>query len=54
MNKGLVVQSKLGAIPPLKRYLDEQEEIPADSLCSDIPSIQSQSEERLGYPTQNL
>ena len=51
-NKGLVVQSKPGAVPRLKRYLDEQEGIQVDSIWSDIPPIQSQSEERLGYPTQ--
>jgi hypothetical protein len=39
-------------VPRLKRYLDEQEGIPVDSVWSDIPPIQSQSEERLGYPTQ--
>ncbi len=50
--KGLVVQSKPRAVPRLKRYLDEQEGIPVDSIWSDIPPIQSQSEERLGYPTQ--
>jgi len=51
-NKGLIVQSHPGAVPRLKRYLDEQEGIPIDSMWSDIPPIQSQSEERLGYPTQ--
>jgi len=50
--KGLIVQSKPGAVPRLKRYLDEQKGIPVDSIWSDIPPIQSQSEERLGYPTQ--
>jgi len=50
--KGLVVQSKPGAVPRLKRYLDEQKGIPIDSIWSDIPPIQSQSDERLGYPTQ--
>jgi len=50
--KGLIVQSSPGAVPRLKRYLDEQEGIPVDSIWADIPPIQSQSEERLGYPTQ--
>lgn len=49
---GIVVQSKSGAVPRLKRYLDEQEGIPIDSVWVDIPPIQSQSSERLGYPTQ--
>jgi len=50
--KGLIVQSQAGAVPRLKRYLDEQEGISVDSVWADIPPIQSQSEERLGYPTQ--
>jgi len=50
--KGLVVQTKPGAVPRLKRYLDEQEGVPIDSIWSDIPPIPSQSDERLGYPTQ--
>jgi site-specific DNA-methyltransferase (adenine-specific) len=50
--KGLIVQTKPGAVPRLKRYLDEQKGVPIDSIWSDIPPIQSQSEERLGYPTQ--
>jgi site-specific DNA-methyltransferase (adenine-specific) len=50
--KGLVVQTKPGAVPALKRYLDEQEGVPVDSLWYDIPPVQSQSSERLGYPTQ--
>jgi site-specific DNA-methyltransferase (adenine-specific) len=49
---GLVVQTKPGAVPALKRYLDEQEGNPVDSVWSDIPPVQSQSLERLGYPTQ--
>lgn len=50
--QGLVVQSRPGGVPRLKRYLDEQEGIPVDSVWTDIPPIASQSAERLGYPTQ--
>jgi len=50
--KGLVIQTKPGAVPALKRYLDEQKGIPVDSIWADIPPIQAQSSERLGYPTQ--
>jgi len=49
---GLVIQAKPGAVPRLKRFLDEQEGVPVDSVWTDIPPIQSQSSERLGYPTQ--
>jgi hypothetical protein len=36
----------------LKRYLDDAKGIPAQALWDDIPPINSQSSERLGYPTQ--
>ncbi len=47
--KGLVVQTKPGTVPALKRYLDEQE---GGDTWMDIKPVQSQAEERLGYPTQ--
>ena len=50
--KGLVIQNKRGAVPALKRYLDEQKGNPIDSIWADIPPVQAQSAERLGYPTQ--
>ena len=50
--KVLVVQSKPGAVPRLKRYLDEQEGTPIDDIWEDILPIQAQSSERLGYETQ--
>jgi DNA modification methylase len=49
---GLVVQPKPGSVPRLKRYLDESKGQPIDSLWMDIPPINSQAKERLGYPTQ--
>ncbi len=49
---GLVVQTKLGTVPQLKRYLDEQRGIPTGDVWTDIPPINSQAKERLGYPTQ--
>jgi site-specific DNA-methyltransferase (adenine-specific) len=51
-DKGLVIQSKPGTVPRLKRYLDEQEGTPVDDIWDDIPPIQSQSSEGLGYDTQ--
>ncbi len=51
-NAGLIVQSQPGAVPRLKRYLDEQEGMPVGDVWTDIPPVQSQSKERLGYPTQ--
>ena len=49
---GLVVQPSPGAVPRLKRYLDEQRGRPHGDLWTDIPPINSQAKERLGYPTQ--
>ncbi len=49
---GIVVQTKPGSVPQLKRYLDEQEGRPIDTVWTDIPPINSQAAERLGYPTQ--
>jgi site-specific DNA-methyltransferase (adenine-specific) len=49
---GLVVQPSPGAVPRVKRYLDEQEGWPLDDVWEDIPPLNSQAKERLGYPTQ--
>jgi site-specific DNA-methyltransferase (adenine-specific) len=49
---GLVVQTKPGTVPQLKRYLDEQRGRPLGDIWADIPPINSQAAERLGYPTQ--
>lgn len=49
---GLVVQTRPGAVPQLKRYLDEQRGKPLGDVWTDIPPINSQAQERLGYPTQ--
>jgi site-specific DNA-methyltransferase (adenine-specific) len=51
-DQGLIVQSKPGGVPALKRYLDEQEGIPIGDVWTDIPPIGAQAKERLGYPTQ--
>ena len=50
--EGRVVQPKGGAVPREKRYLDEQEGRPIDTIWTDIPPVNSQADERLGYPTQ--
>ncbi len=49
---GLVIQTKPGTVPQLKRFLDEQRGIPLGDVWIDIPPINSQAQERLGYPTQ--
>lgn len=50
--RGLVVQTAPGRVPQLKRYLDEQEGLPIGDTWTDINPINSQAQERLGYPTQ--
>ena len=49
---GLIVQTKTGGVPALKRYLDEQKGTPVDTIWNDIGAIQSKSQERTGFPTQ--
>lgn len=49
---GLVHQSGPGKVPRQKRYLDEQRGIPLSDVWTDILPLNSQAQERLGYPTQ--
>lgn len=49
---GRVVQTKPGAVPRQKQYLDEQRGKPLSDVWTDIPPLNSQAAERLGYPTQ--
>jgi len=49
---GLIVQTRPGTIPQLKRYLDEQRGRPLSDVWVDIDPLNSQAQERLGYPTQ--
>ena len=41
-----------GGWPRIKRYLDEQDGVQVDTIWADIPPINSQAKEALGYPTQ--
>jgi site-specific DNA-methyltransferase (adenine-specific) len=47
-----VIQPSPDAVPSYKRYLDEQRGKPLGDVWIDIPPINSQAAERLGYPTQ--
>ncbi|HEX6752703.1 MAG TPA: DNA methyltransferase [Solirubrobacterales bacterium] len=49
---GRVVQTKPGAVPRYKRYLDEQRGRPFGDVWTDIPALNSRAAERLGYLTQ--
>jgi len=52
IDQGLVAIPPKGKLPALKRYLDEQAGRPVVDVWTDIPPINSQAQERLGYPTQ--
>lgn len=51
-DQGLIVQTKPGAVPAFKRYLDEMQGTPVDTIWDDVRGIQSHAKERIGYPTQ--
>jgi DNA modification methylase len=50
--EGRIVQPRPGAVPRYKRYLDEMKGQPLQCVWTDIPPLNSQAAERLGYPTQ--
>ncbi|MFH1739499.1 MAG: DNA methyltransferase [bacterium] len=52
IRQGRVVQTKQGAVPAYKRYLDEMPGVPLQDWWGDIGPIGAQAAERLGYPTQ--
>lgn len=52
IEEGIVVQTKPGAVPQRKSYLDERSGRPLADVWTDIPPLNSQAAERLGYPTQ--
>jgi len=49
--KGIIHYSSTG-LAAQKRYLDEMLGQPIDTVWDDIPPVQAQAAERLGYPTQ--
>lgn len=49
--QGRIVYTRSG-MPEFKRYLDEMAGVPAQDVWSDIPPVNSQAKERLGYATQ--
>lgn len=49
---GLIIQTAPGRVPRQKKFLDEQRGKPFDDVWVDIPPLNSQAAERLGYPTQ--
>jgi len=49
---GRIIQTRPGAVPQYKRYLDEMPGVPLQNLWTDLPLINNRSTEGLGYPTQ--
>lgn len=49
---GLVIQSKPGAVPQGKRFLDQMEGQPIGNNWDDIEHLHGSNKETLGYPTQ--
>ncbi len=51
-DEGRIVQTKPGAVPQYKRYLDEMPGMPLQNVWTDVPVINNRSKEHLPYPTQ--
>jgi adenine-specific DNA-methyltransferase len=51
-SEGRLIRTKSGGDWGYKRYLDEMPGVPIQDLWLDIPPLQSQSSEKLGYDTQ--
>jgi len=52
IKRGRIIQTRPGAVPQYKRYLDEMSGVPIQNLWDDLPIINNRSKEALGYPTQ--
>jgi len=52
IRSGKVAIPPKGKTPRLKRYLDESKGVPLQSVWDDLPPVNSQAKESLGYPTQ--
>lgn len=50
--EGMIIQTKTGTVPRLKRYLDESKGIAIQNNWTDIKPLQASQKEKLGYPTQ--
>jgi DNA modification methylase len=50
--EGRIIQTKRGAVPQYKRYLDEGKGVQLSSIWDDINPLHGSDAERLGYPTQ--
>ena len=48
----IYIPSKRGGVPRFKRHTDGSGGLPLQDIISDIPPINSQAKERMGYATQ--
>ncbi len=51
-DEGRIIQTRPGAVPQYKRYLDEMPGVPVQNIWTDVQVINNRSKEALGYPTQ--
>jgi DNA modification methylase len=51
-DEGRIIQTRPGAVPQYKRYLDEMPGVPLQNVWTDISVINNRSNEYEGYPTQ--
>ena len=52
IDEGRVIQTKPGAVPTYKRYLDEMPGVPLQDVWTDVRPVGARASERVGYPTQ--
>lgn len=52
IDAGRIIQTRPGAVPQYKRYLDEMSGVAIQNLWDDVAVINNRSKELLGYPTQ--
>jgi DNA modification methylase len=52
IRQGRVIQTRPGAVPQYKRYLDEMKGVPVQNLWADLPVLNNRANENLGYATQ--
>jgi DNA modification methylase len=52
IEKQMVIQTRKGAVPQRKQYLDEGKGVALQTIWDDISALSATSKERIGYPTQ--
>ena len=52
IDQGRIGQTRAGAVPAYKRYLDEMPGVSLQDIWADVKSLSPQAKERVGYPTQ--